>query len=89
MALEDAVVSALLVLLAAALMGLALAAVRRRRSRAFLLLTLAFGLVLAEGILISLAALGVAFSSGVPLSAVAGLQVAALLLIYVASFPSR
>ncbi len=89
MPVEDAIGAALLVLLSAALTVLALAAFRRQRGRSFLLLGMAFALFLAEAVLISLAALDVGFVTGVSLAAITGLQVVALLLMYVASFPPR
>lgn len=89
MPVEDAIGAALLVLLSAALTLLALTAFRRQRGRSFLLLATAFALFLAEALLISLAVLDLGFGTGVSLAAITGLQVVALLLMYVASFSPR
>jgi hypothetical protein len=89
MAVEDAVLAALLLVLSATLLWLALAAVRRYQNRSFRFLALAFGLVLAEGVALSLSALGFAFPGGIPVAALAGVQVAVLLLVYAATFPLR
>ncbi len=89
MPVEDAIGAALLVILSAALTLLALSAFRRRRGRSFLLLAIAFALFLVEAIVISLAALDLAFGSDLPFAAIAGLQVVALLLMYAASFATR
>lgn len=87
MAVEDAVMAALLVTLSATLALLSVAAFRRYRNRSFLLLAGSFALFLAGGIFLSLFALGVASLGGAGLSVVAGAQVIALLLIYAATFP--
>ncbi len=89
MPVEDAIGAALLVVLSGVLTFLALAAFRRKRGRPFLLLTAAFAVFLAEAVLLSLAALNVAFASGLSLALLAGLQIVALLLMYVASFGPR
>jgi putative flippase GtrA len=86
MAVEDAIAAALLVVLSATLTLLAVATFRRYRHRSFLFLTGAFGIALAEGVAISLLVLSVLPGGGLPLSVVAILQVAVLLLIYVATF---
>jgi hypothetical protein len=87
MQVEDAVAAALLVILSGALSLLAAAAFRRYRNRSFLFLTAAFVIALAEGAVISLLVLGVVPGTSLPLFLVAGIQVAILLLIYVATFP--
>lgn len=89
MAVEDAVLAALLLVLSATLLWLALAAFRRYRNRSFRFLAVAFGLVFAEAVALSLFALGVAFPSGIPVAALAGVQVAMLLLVYAATFRPR
>ena len=86
MAVEDAVAAAVLVVLSGALSLLAASAYRRYRSRSFLLLTAAFIVALSEGVVISLLVLGIISGAGLPLVVVAGVQVAILLLIYVATF---
>ncbi len=89
MPVEDAIGAALLIVLSAALTFLALTAFRRKRGRPFLLLALAFAAFLAEAILLSLAALDLAYGSGVSLALLAGIQIVALLLMYAASFGPR
>lgn len=86
MALENAVAAALLTTFAAVLTALSVLSLRRYRTRSFAVLTVAFSLICVEGIGISLVALDVVSSSEFPLSLIAGLQAAALLLIYAATF---
>lgn len=86
MAVEDAVAAALLVILAGALSLLAAGAYRRYRTRSFVFLTAAFLVALSEGAIITLLVFGVVPGATLPLSLVAGVQVAILLLIYAASF---
>lgn len=81
--------AALLVVLSAALTFLSAAAFRRRRGRPFLLLTAGFAAVFVEAIVLSLLALEVASPGGLWLSVVAGAQVVALVLVYVATLPPR
>lgn len=89
MAVEDAVLAALLVVLSGALALLSAATFRRYRDRKFFLLTAGFAAVLAEGIVLSLVALDMAPAAGLSLSLVAGAQVVALVLIYAATIPKR
>jgi hypothetical protein len=89
MAVEDAVLAALLVALAGSLSLLSAVTFRRYRKRNFLLLTAGFAAVLAEGIVLSLVALDLARPGGPSLSIVAGAQVVALLLIYAATLSKR
>ena len=86
MAVEDAVAAALLVTISATLIFLAVAAFRRYRSPSFVLLTTAFLVALAEGIVISLLVLGLLPGGGMPLFLVAGVQVVVLVLMYAATF---
>jgi len=89
MAVEDAVLAALLVALSSALTLLSGVTFRRYRKRNFLFLTAGFAAVLAGGIVLSLVALDMAKAGGPSLSIVAGAQVVALLLIYAATLPQR
>lgn len=89
MAVEDAVLAALLVVLSGALALLSAVTFRRYRKRNFLLLTAGFAAVLGEGIVLSLVALDLARAGGLLLSIVAGAQVVALLLIYAATLAKR
>lgn len=86
MAPEDAVATAVLVVLSATLVVLAARAFRRYRNRSFLFLIGAFAIALGEGVVVSLLVFGVLSAPGMPLFIVAGIQVAILLLIYVATF---
>jgi len=86
MAPEDAVATAVLVVLSATLVVLAARAFRRYRNRSFLFLIGAFVIALGEGVVVSLLVFGVLSAPGMPLFIVAGIQVAILLLIYVATF---
>lgn len=85
--LEEAILAALLLVLSGSLLWLAAAASRRYRSRSFLLLALAFGLFLAEGIALSLFAVGSGTLSDFPISILVGVQVIVLVLVYAATFP--
>lgn len=89
MAVEDAIMAALLVVLSAALTLLSAATFRRHRSRPFLLLTAGFGAVFAEGLVLSAVALEMASPGGWWLSVIAGAQVVALVLVYAATLPQR
>ena len=89
MAVEDAVMAALLVTLSVTLIVLSAAAFRRYRSRSFLLLAGGFAAVLVGGIVISILVLQLASPGGLWLSVIAGAQVVALLLIYVATLSRR
>lgn len=86
---EDAVAAALLVTLSATLVLLSASAFRRYRNWSFLLLAGGFAAILAEGAVISLLALGLASPDGLWLSVIAGVQVVALVLVYVATFSHR
>ena len=86
MAVEDAVASALLLILSATLTVLAVRAYRRYRNPSFLFLMAAFLLAFANGVVISFLVFGVLPGVALPVSFVAGVQVAILVLIYVATF---
>jgi len=84
----DAVAAGLLVALSVTLALLSAQSFARHRKRAFVALTVGFSLILLEGVGISLIALSAISSTDFPILAIAGLQAAALVLIYAATLPA-